>query len=202
MAEALLEPQAPTKSLDEIRQALVAAHGLEIIDQPLQLDAAQEAAVLEGFAGTLSEVAARAREDVDAKHVNRNVAVDAVNGRINSSPLGIVRALKPGESTSLMQPESDYMREQRAKSLIRSEVAVLARVHAVRLALTSLGINEADAATYFERARAAVYNSTANGAPLITERIVSTPQGDIHEMNLHGAGSPEVVDSEVVIVKK
>lgn len=197
-----LESPTPAVILERTRHEMAQAHGLDVDPQPVELSAEQEAQVLEGFVGTVDERLAKAKLDARQAGFDEGIVADWHKKRYSTSALAKIRSAEPGDTISVMNPREMLFSGNPVNDRVAASAGFAVAERAVVDAAKALGSSEADLARFESSATAQVFSSPHNGAPLITQRTIELPEGTIHEMALHGAGSTDVIDSQVVVTKK
>lgn len=194
------EQQSNETLLARVRHEFAQSHGLDVLAEAEKLPEDTKKALLEDF-GSPKDAMAKALEDVDATGVTRNAAAPLLK-RLSHQGLIKMDNLKPGETASLIDPITG-MNQKGTNPQVMAASNIYNRGQAVKVAITHFtGAEDNNAQPYLDGASAAVYTSPHNGAPIITERIIEVPGAEIHEMNLHGAGSPATIDTQVIVVAK
>lgn len=186
--------------LARARHEFAQASGLDVMPDPLPLDQGQEKALLEEFPNT-----------DDLVHENLKILDQSTAGlgplqkELDISRGKLADVMRGDDVVVLVPPSAPNFNGSRDP--YQSPVAKVRRGMGVKLAASAAGISEDRlTASYLPRASVEVYNSPQNGSPIITERVIQLPDENnggvstIHEMVLHGAGSGEPIDSQVVVV--
>lgn len=191
------ETSKTTSALDDLRHDVAKSRGLDIVAEPVDLTDDQQQAVLESFSWPGDE-RIQAAHDSDQMGIDRIALNNEETERYNTHAFSRLRITPPGEPVGLLKPADARGKNPR----LVAYAAIGAKARAIEAAAKDMGTPLDNLQPYLDEASANVYASPHNGSPIITERVIDLPGGTIYEMNVHGAGSPEVVDAQVVAVRK
>lgn len=192
------EVLTPEARLSQMRQDFAQQYGLDIIPEPMQLDDEQQKSVADSF-GSGEELGKDGIRKFDDMHVSRSVLQDFT--KLDTDGFSMLHDRSRTEPITVLPAASEQFSQPGTRQDIKGPVVSIRHAHGLKMVEAGLGLPERSLdQLYLPRASANVYSSPHNGAPIITERVTEVPGGTIYEMNLHGAGSPEVIDAQIVVV--
>lgn len=187
----------------DIRQQLAEQHGLKINAESLDINDEQKAKVKAEFFA--SPDAAISGANTKLQSVKEKTGYNFTKEINRISEEAAVKVTN-GESTALLAPIND--RRFIETNGVVEPVVTIARANAVKRVIDlTRGISQSELPNYRDKAEVAVFTSPENGSPVISELTYSIPtQGngsaEIHEMNFYSSGSPEITDTQVLVISK
>jgi len=187
--------------LADLRKSLAEKIGVTVSTEPTNLGAGQKASLAERNFGNPDDVITKAHRAIEESRTGLSAFKSRLD--IESTRTLAGERAERGKVVTLLADADPLM----ARSDARSAFAEMNRAQALDAAFNLLGgrsegARDTVSARALQNATIESYASPEGGAPIIDQRTIELSNGTIVEINVHGAGSDEILDSQVAVIRK